>query len=277
MAATAVKQTPAKPAPADRAAFALEAAAFLDAEGVNVLADLLKAYRAGCAPAPHQQRFLYAMMRHLVLARAIQAAEARQAEGGGETPAPQGAAPAQPDALAFVNHALGQAELELLEAAKGRKSLKDEPGNAKERFRAGQIWQCAHYHLCRMQAQMQGLCGEDGAPVAAIAGRLARSRNFAAHAAPPSRLLPFPSAADHPSPVIASAPAAAKEDGLRRHAVPRNDEAEQQAEIPQQIVAESDETSINRKLPHTPAPEPRAAALTRKPMSKRQRKRLARR
>jgi hypothetical protein len=54
-----------------------------------------------------------------------------------------------------------------------------------------------------MQAQMQGVCGEDGAPVAAIEARVSLSRQVTAHAAPPFRLLPFPAApqaSDAPQP-----------------------------------------------------------------------------
>jgi hypothetical protein len=81
---------------AAKAAFAREAVASLKAHGIDVLADLAKAYLAAEKPLPHQQRYLYTMLRYLERARI---AEAMAAAGASEPSKPPEAAICEPSKL----------------------------------------------------------------------------------------------------------------------------------------------------------------------------------
>jgi hypothetical protein len=72
---------------AAKAAFAREAVASLKAHGIDVLADLAKAYLSTDKPLPHQQRYLYTMLRHVERARIAEATAAIAVEAAPGPPA----------------------------------------------------------------------------------------------------------------------------------------------------------------------------------------------
>jgi hypothetical protein len=228
------KGTPNKQTHAEKAAFALEAAALLEAEGIDVLSDLTAAYRIDRKPMFHKQRFGYTMLRHLDRARtaqAIAARQAREAQARGE-PQPILIAPAPGkrellDPVAFLFESLAEAERELQQAAlEGPQS---------------QAWQFACHHLAKVQAQIERLPCQDNALAAELAGRLAQSRDLAARLAPS---LETKDAADQPNPVIAST---AKQSLFASPSTEQNGGAPQPAEIPSEIIANSDKNSTNRE------------------------------
>jgi hypothetical protein len=72
---------------AAKAAFAREAVASLKAHGIDVLADLAKAYLSTDKPLPHRQRYLYTMLRHVERARIAEATAAIAVEAAPGPPA----------------------------------------------------------------------------------------------------------------------------------------------------------------------------------------------
>ncbi len=88
----------ARQAQAAKAAFAREAVASLKAHGIDVLADLAKAYLSTGKPLPHQQRYLYTMLRHLERARIAEAMAATEASEAGGASEAEAAPPETPPA-----------------------------------------------------------------------------------------------------------------------------------------------------------------------------------